>query len=210
MTSCIANGGQYYKPRIVKQVVRQNGEVVVKDEPYLVRDLLQLGLSKKNLKTIHKGMFMSVNEAGGTASTAKIKDVIVAAKTGTAQTMDQGKKSNHSWMIAFAPYENPKYAICLMVENAGSGGKVCGPMMHEMFTGIFNQEKGEKLPLAPQTTYEGYLKRIEEVVLNHSVLENITEQSEEASGGLIEEEQVEIIDLPQKPIDQGVPLNEPE
>ena len=61
-------------------------------------------------------MRKAVNEAGGTAGKVRMEEVVVAAKTGTAQTTDNGKKSNNSWMIAFAPFDEPKYAIAVIVQ----------------------------------------------------------------------------------------------
>jgi penicillin-binding protein 2 len=94
----------------------------------------------------------------------------VAAKTGTAQTTDNGKKSNNSWVISFAPYENPKYAVCVLVQNGGSGGGVCGPLVHLIYSGLFAQKEGLKLPLAPQTEFVGNTDRIEAIPLPEDVL----------------------------------------
>jgi cell division protein FtsI/penicillin-binding protein 2 len=52
-------------------------------------------------------MWMAVNQPGGTAGKVRMPDIEVAAKTGTAQTIDNGQKSHNSWLISFAPYENP-------------------------------------------------------------------------------------------------------
>ena len=106
---------------------------------------------------------MAVNEPGGTAGKVKMDDVVVAAKTGTAQTTDNGKKSNNSWMISFAPFDQPRYAVVLLVQAGGSGGGVCGPLVNTIYTGLFAQEKGMRLPLKPQTEYDGHLERIEAI-----------------------------------------------
>jgi len=102
---------------------------------------------------------------GGTAGKVKMPDMEVAAKTGTAQTVDNGQKSNNSWVISFAPYENPKYAVCVLVQNAGSGGAVCGPLVNLLYHGLFSREKGIRLPLKPQTEFAGHTERIEAIEL---------------------------------------------
>ena len=60
--------------------------------------------------------------------------------------------------MSFAPYENPKYAICIMVQNGQSGGAVCGPLVNLVYRGLFARDmKGIRLPLKPQTKVPGYI-----------------------------------------------------
>ena len=163
MTSCIANGGKYYKPRIVRKVTTEDGALLVPDLPVLKVDLLQSGIKQTDIDLIRTGMWMAVNEAGGTAGKVRMDDVEVAAKTGTAQTTDNGKKSNNSWMISFAPYDKPRYAVVIMSQAAGSGGGVCGPLSKIVYTGLFAKEKGMRLPLKPQTEFKGHLDFIKSI-----------------------------------------------
>jgi len=163
MTTTVANGGKYYQPRVVKKVTADDGTVLVPDLPKLEVDLLRHGVKESDLALIREGMRKAVNEAGGTAGKVRMKEVVVAAKTGTAQTTDNGKKSNNSWMIAFAPFDEPKYAIVVIVQAGGSGGGVCGPLANTVFTGLFAKEKGMRLPLKPQAEYKGHLDRIEAI-----------------------------------------------
>ena len=163
MVSSVANGGKYYQPRIVKKVVAKDGKVLVADIPKLEVDLLQSGVKESDLKLIRKGMWMAVNQSGGTAGKVRMDDVEIAAKTGTAQTVDAGKKSNNSWVISFAPFDEPRYAVVIMAQAAKSGGGVCGPLVNTVFTGLFAQENGMRLPLKPQTEYVGHLDTIEAI-----------------------------------------------
>jgi penicillin-binding protein 2 len=170
MTACVANGGKYYQPRIVRKAVSEDGRVVIPDKSKLVVDLIEAGIKPKDFELIRKGMWMAVNVPGGTAGKVRMPGMEVAAKTGTAQTTDNGKKSNNSWVISFAPYENPKYAVCVLVQNGGSGGGVCGPLVHLIYSGLFAQKEGLKLPLAPQTEFVGNTDRIEAIPLPEDVL----------------------------------------
>ncbi|MCE2960104.1 MAG: penicillin-binding transpeptidase domain-containing protein [Akkermansiaceae bacterium] len=163
MLAPIANGGKYYQPRIVKQVTAANGTVLVSDFPKLEVDLLTSGIKETDLALIRLGMWKAVNEAGGTAGKVRMADYEIAAKTGTAQSVDNGQKSNNSWVISFAPFDQPRYAVVILAESAGSGGGVCGPLVNMVYTGIFAQEKGMRLPLKPQSEYPGHLKRIEAI-----------------------------------------------
>jgi penicillin-binding protein 2 len=160
----IANGGKYYQPRVVKKVVLSN-KVIVADEPKLVVDLIKDGMKPADMDRIRQGMWMAVNKPGGTAGRVKMPKMEVAAKTGTAQSIDRGKKSNNSWTVSFAPFENPKYAVCVLVVGGKSGGKVCGPLVHLIYRGLFAQEEGFKLPLHPQDEVPGNTNSIEEITL---------------------------------------------
>ena len=163
MLAPIANGGKYYQPRIVKKAVAGNGTTLVSDFPKLEVDLLTSGIKESDLALIRLGMWKAVNEAGGTAGKVKMKDYEIAAKTGTAQTVDNGQKSNNSWVMSFAPYDQPRYAVVIMAQSAGSGGGVCGPLVNMVYTGLFAQEAGKRLPLKPQSEYPGHLVRIEAI-----------------------------------------------
>jgi penicillin-binding protein 2 len=88
----------------------------------------------------------------------KLANVSVASKSGTAQCSDFGKVSNNSWVMSFAPYDNPKYAICIMVQNGQSGGAVCGPLVNLVYRGLFARDmKGIRLPLKPLAKVPGFM-----------------------------------------------------
>ena len=65
----------------------------------------------------------------GTASGVSMHDISVAAKTGTAET--EGQK-DHAWFVAFAPAENPKIALAIVLENSGLTGSDCAWMAKEL------------------------------------------------------------------------------
>lgn len=182
MTASIANGGKYYRPRIVKHAASADGRVMVADRPQLVVDLLQSGVSRQHLEQIRKGMWMAVNQPGGTGRKVRLEHIEVAAKTGTAQTTDNGQKSNNSWLISFAPYDDPKYAICVVVQNAGSGGAVCGPLVNLIYQGLFPEEGGKKLPLKPQREYRGNVDRIEKIELSEDMIAVLDQAPESPDG----------------------------
>ena len=83
------------------------------------------------VETVRRAMYGVVNEPGGTAHGAQIPNspIIIAGKTGTAQN-PHGK--DHAWFICFAPYDHPKIAICVLVENAGFGGVVSAPIARKL------------------------------------------------------------------------------
>ena len=165
VAACVANGGKYYQPRIVKQAVSEDGKIVVEDIPKLQVDIIQAGIKPTDLELIRKGMWMSTNLPGGTSGKVKLANIAVASKSGTAQCSDNGKLSNNSWVMSFAPYDNPKYAICILVQNGGSGGGVCGPLVNLVYRGLFARDnKGIRLPVKPMTKVLGNTDRIEKSI----------------------------------------------
>ncbi|BCU78822.1 penicillin-binding transpeptidase domain-containing protein [Luteolibacter sp. LG18] len=161
MVTAIANGGKYYQPRIIKKVVAMDGSTVIPDKPKLEVDLLREGIKDSDLVTIRKGMWMAVNE-GGTASAVKLPDIQIGAKTGTAQ-VNLLLKTHDCWTVAFAPFEKPKYAVVVMVQDGGSGGHTAGPLVQHIIRGIIGKDRGTKLPLAVQKEYGGHMKAIESI-----------------------------------------------
>ena len=138
VTAAVANGGTTYYPRMIDKVVSQDGTVLLQ-EPAKVRANLITdgGITAEQIEKVRTGMNKVVNEGGGTAGKARIKDITVAGKTGTAQFWRSGVKDNHTWFIAFAPYENPKYAVCVIVQGAKSGGGVSAPIAAKILEDTF-------------------------------------------------------------------------
>src|SRR5216110_465265 len=131
----IANGGVCFYPRLVDKVLNQdgspaldeNGKVAVLPTPR-VRVDLRNELSHEQIDLVRKGLWKVVNEDGGTGGRARLKNVQVAGKTGTAQATDRGHKDTIAWFACFAPFDNPKYVVAAMVQGGEHGGSVAGPI----------------------------------------------------------------------------------
>ena len=166
----IANKGFYYVPHIVKKIG---------DKPNTTRNLAQKHSTKvdaSQFEAVHDGM-QRVVEAG-TARIAKFGDVVICGKTGTAQN-PHGK--DHSLFVAFAPRENPKIAIAVMVENSGFGATWAAPvaslMMEKYLTDSISRPelyermiKGNLLP----TRQDSIFKKSDKPVVPEIVPEVIT------------------------------------
>jgi len=113
----IANHGYYYKPHLVKAIGVQN---VIKKE-YTLRNYV--GIDSGNFEPVINGMEAVVEH--GTGNHSKIPGIIMCGKTGTAQ--NPGGEA-HSVFVAFAPRENPKIAIAVVVENSGEGAHWAAPI----------------------------------------------------------------------------------
>ncbi|MFU8893933.1 MAG: peptidoglycan D,D-transpeptidase FtsI family protein [Luteolibacter sp.] len=198
LAATVANGGKYYQPRIVRQAVAENGQTVIANKPKLEVDLIEAGVSPADFELIRRGMFMAANEVGGTARRAAIPNYKIAAKTGTTQTTDMGRQSNNSWMISFAPFEEPKYAIAMIVQGGGSGGAVCGPLTQLIYRGLIARDEGMRLPLRQQTEFTGNTNRIDAIELPTDILAAIDISEEEEAAGETGEEAVVLV-RPQLP-----------
>jgi penicillin-binding protein 2 len=117
----LANEGKMYRPHTVAAILDKQTKVRTA-EPVSMREVK---LSEKTWDVVREGMRRVVMEPGGTASLARVKGVAAAGKTGTAEN-PHGK--SHSWFIGFAPFEHPRIAIAVLVENSGYGGTYAAPI----------------------------------------------------------------------------------
>ena len=164
IASAVANGGTVYYPRLVDRIVAQDGTLIAQDPARVRSNLLNDGgLTPEQLEKVRRGMWKVVNEAGGTAGKARIKDVEVAGKTGTAQFWRSGTKDNHTWFVSFAPYGDPKYAIVVLVQGAQSGGAVAAPIAAKIYDEIFKMEKGTAPEVALLEPAKGNFRFVDSV-----------------------------------------------
>ena len=121
----IANRGWYYTPHFVKDI---DGETA--DDTLLNKyrqKISPLHIPNDYYQAVIDGMEMVVTN--GTARNAAIDGFAVCAKTGTVENYFRNKKQqNHSFFVAFAPKDNPRIAICVVVENAGFGSTWAAPI----------------------------------------------------------------------------------
>jgi penicillin-binding protein 2 len=163
VAATVANGGVSYKPSLVYQVQEPDRTSIRRPEK-IRGDLTQMnGLTKDQVEMVRRGMWEVVNEGGGTGSRAKVPGVYVAGKTGTAQFWREGKKDNHTWFLAFAPYENPKLALAVIVQGAKSGGGVCAPIASKIIEETLALERGYDPGLKPMDPAVGNFKFVEAV-----------------------------------------------
>ena len=113
----IANKGYYYTPHIVKGI----GDKKKPRDEYKIKHYTKV--ESQYFEPIIDGMQGAVDH--GTSTAAKLKDIIVCGKTGTAQN-PHGK--DHSVFVAFAPRDNPKIAVAVLVENGGWGATWAVPI----------------------------------------------------------------------------------
>jgi len=117
----LANKGVYYQPHAVR-AVRHKATGRIDTVRHKVR---QISLTANTWSVIREGMRRVVMEPGGTGGLARVQGIQGAGKTGTSQN-PHGK--DHSWFVGFAPFDNPKIAVAVLVENVGYGGSYAAPI----------------------------------------------------------------------------------
>jgi penicillin-binding protein 2 len=134
VAAAFANGGALYRPRMVLGVRETDDSQLRVVPPRVVRNL---DWSPANIQIVRGGMHDVVMSPRGTGRLAQAPGVDMAGKTGTAEYGKKGSGHKIAWMIAFAPFEHPRYAIALMVEEGVTGGTTAAPKMKEIMTGLF-------------------------------------------------------------------------
>ena len=146
----IANGGVCYYPRLVDKVLNQDGSPLRDEQgnPVVpsprVRSDLRQEISADQIELVRRGLWKVVNDDGGTGGRARLKNVEVAGKTGTAQASERGHEENVAWFACFAPYDHPKYVIAVMVQGAsGHGGSIAAPIADRILERTVALEEGK-------------------------------------------------------------------
>ena len=144
----IANRGWFITPHVVKSIE----DTIIEKQS---REHRTPNISRSHFEQVAEGMRMAVT--GGTCKLANLPDIEVCGKTGTAQNPHG---HDHSVFLGFAPYHNPKIAVCVYVENAGYGATYGVPI------GSLVIEKYLKGEISESRKY------IEERMLNSSTVSN--------------------------------------
>lgn len=132
LVSAIANGGVLMNPYLIDHVENAGGQTVKKFMPSAYGELM-VANEANALKEL---MAQVVNE--GTGSALKTDAYQAAGKTGSAE-FETGKET-HAWFVGFAPAENPKIAVCVIVEEGGSGGQTAAPIGRKLFDAYLNAQ----------------------------------------------------------------------
>ena len=136
MMATVANEGYYYTPHIIKKI---EGHKI--DEKFTTKHVTTI--DKKYFKPIISGLFDVYNL--GTAKSLRVEGIDICGKTGTAENFAKiggvrVKMEDHSIFVAFAPKDNPKIAIAVMVENGGYGATIAGPIASLMIEKYLRQK----------------------------------------------------------------------
>jgi penicillin-binding protein 2 len=135
VTAGIAMDGKIYKPHFLYKVVDQNtGRTIFDKQPEVLRTA---GLNTEYLRFIKSTMEKVISSDHGTGKKARVRGVRVAGKTGTSENPHG---DNHAWFTAYAPAEDPKVAVIVLVENGGEGGIVSAPIAKRLMEQALGQD----------------------------------------------------------------------
>lgn len=194
--------GKAYKPHLLFQV-KDGTDIVEPHKPVLRADLGQ-HFPAADLELVRRGMWKVVNDVGGTAKAARITGVEVAGKTGTAQAWREDEKGNsvvdnHTLFISFAPYVNPKFAICIIVQGGKSGGGCAAPVAQRVLEQSLALEQGYDPKVERLTEVAGNFNKIEAVTYADSGLPMLATSDEDGDTGTAELPERKTTDTARRP-----------
>jgi len=145
VAAAVANDGVIMTPHVMSQINDRSGGMLDRYEP----TVWKTPLSPQNAAILQEGMVAVVN--GGTGTNAAIDGVQVAAKTGTAQ-LGTDPPTVHNWMIAYAPADNPRVAVAVLVERQPeeddfTGGVIAAPIARQIIEAVLAAP--DPVPAAP-------------------------------------------------------------
>ncbi|PQP35899.1 penicillin-binding protein 2 [Desulfobacteraceae bacterium SEEP-SAG9] len=150
LISAIGNGGDRYRPLILKKIVTSTGKVVLKGKTQVIG---RLPASPKTLELVRKGLWEVVNGNQGTARGVRVAGIDISGKTGTAQIFsrktDEVEREediavhlkSHAWFVAYAPSEDPVIAVAVVVEHGEHGSSGAGPIAKELIRTYLIKDK---------------------------------------------------------------------
>jgi penicillin-binding protein 2 len=167
MIAAVANQGYYYTPHIIKKIEKEKI-----DKKFTTKHIATI--DKKYFAPMISGLFDVYNF--GTAHALRVPDIDICGKTGTAENYARvnGKRikmQDHSIFVAFAPKDNPKIAIAVLVENGGFGASIAGPIVSLMIEKYIKKKITltalEKRILAKslQSQYARFVKKADDSLL---------------------------------------------
>ena len=155
--SAIGNGGDVMQPQVVQRIETPDGALVEAMAPRLTR---HVEITPEQHETLIGGLKGVVNEAGGTGFRARLPDITVAGKTGTAQVARLGQirvkaadmnywERDHAWFASFAPAEDPEVTVVVLNEHSGFGGASSAPAAGAILKRYFELKKADAQGTAP-------------------------------------------------------------
>src|SRR5207248_5819865 len=144
--SAVDYGGMVFWPRLVARLEPQ--DPFGNDQPVVfqagrIHD--ELKVSRRTLDLIREAMLADVEDAEGTGKRAFVPGMRICAKTGTAQ-IQQGRNTigHTTWFAYFAPFDNARYVLVVMIEDGTSGGATCGPVAQQVYLALQKRESQPK------------------------------------------------------------------
>jgi len=147
ITSAMANGGNLFRPRLVRQLTDSDGNVVQSFEPEIIRQII----SRETSDTLNAVLETTVTS--GTGRNAYIPGFRVAGKTGTSEKIPRGLRNYIASFVGFAPADNPRIAVLVILDEPRGasyfGGVIAAPVVRNIL-----EESLQYLGIEPEFTQE--------------------------------------------------------
>lgn len=141
VTGAVGNGGTIWRPHLLREAISPEGKILRRAELHSEK----VGISDQTLAHVRRGMREVVTR--GTGKSINMKHVAIAGKTGSAE--DANNALPHAWWVCYAPAENPRIAIAVMIENVGHGSTNAVPIAKAVLEAAFPEPpKPTKTPAA--------------------------------------------------------------
>lgn len=149
--TAISNRGYLYYPQMVKRIESADGKTLIEYPPRIRH---RLPFSQEHLGLVVDALNAAVNEESGTGYRARLENIPIAGKTGTAQVRGLGRPSgndgdgiprkhrDHAWFTAFSPPRDPVIVVTVFLEHGGSGGKHAAPVASRIIERYFRDVLG--------------------------------------------------------------------
>ena len=147
--AAIANGGRLFLPQIVERIETPGGEVI---RDFVPKETGVLPVSKRTLNLLRSALRGVVSDDKGTARFIRTRGFAIAGKTGTAQVAMLGEERlkakeipyrlrDHAWFAGYAPADDPRIAVVVLVEHGGFGSEVAAPIAREVMRAYLMERK---------------------------------------------------------------------
>ena len=141
--AAIANGGKVVTPHLGLKITDSAGQTVRDLEPTSTR---KVDIAQTTLDVVKQGLYDAANSPAGTSfpvfGGAGYK-IPVAGKTGTAEVFDNGRIVNYAWYASYAPANDPKYVVVVMIEKGGHGATTAAPAARIIYDALFHLDSGK-------------------------------------------------------------------
>jgi penicillin-binding protein 2 len=149
-TAALANGGTLYRPRLVLhgEAVRKAlqlrdlaGEATWPPDVFEEGDAVRrIACRDGDLQRVREGMYDVVESPAGTGKRARVDGFPMAGKTGTAEFGLKAERKKYTWMTVFGPFDAPRYALVMVIEEGESGGLTTAPLVRQLMETIVAME----------------------------------------------------------------------
>lgn len=132
LVSQVANGGHRYRPYLVSKMLAPGGGAV---KTFAPEEVGNIKISERTLGLIREGLRDVAHEGGTAAYFFTGFPIPIAGKTGTAEN---SHGNDHGWFVAYAPYDDPRVVVVVIIEQGGFGATAAAPVARLILEAAFN------------------------------------------------------------------------